>query len=258
MPYVAAEDGVRIYYDVAGEGRTVLLMAGAFQSLEDWHESGVFEDLARDRRVIAMDLRGHGRSDTPHDASAYGWPTNARDAAAVLATTDAQEADVYGFSMGGNIAMAMLHGDLSRIRSIAGSGVLLPPPGFPVPAPPLVERAEALRRGGVAEALHAESMTEDSAPEPSRQRSLAGDALAFIAEAEAQARLEDQSLPPTSPIPTLLISAERDAMSVALSKDLPQSYPYVRYIEIPGANHFIGITLDILPVLRDFWSSLDT
>ncbi|HEX5480317.1 MAG TPA: alpha/beta fold hydrolase [Dehalococcoidia bacterium] len=255
MPHVAAEDGVRIYYEVAGEGRPVLLMAGAFQTLEDWHDSGVFDELARDRRVIAMDLRGHGRSDAPHDAAVYGWPKNARDAAAVLAGVDAQDADVYGFSMGGNIAMAMLHGDLSRIRSIAGSGVLLPPPDFPVPAPPLVERAEALRRGGVAEALGAESMTDDRPPEWSLQRSLAGDAQAFAAEAEAQAQLEDQTLPPAGP-PTLFISAERDAMSVALSNDLPTAYPYVRYVQIANANHFIGIMPDILPTLRAFWRSL--
>ena len=256
MPNVAAEDGVRIYYELAGEGRPVLLMAGAFQSLEDWHDSGVFDALARDRTVIAMDLRGHGRSDAPHDVAAYGWPKNARDAVAVLAAVDAQAADVYGFSMGGNIAMAMLHGDLSRIRSIAGSGVLLPPPGYPMPAPPLVERAEALRRGGVAEALAAESMTDDRPPEWSLQRSLAGDAQAFAAEADAQAQLEDQSLPPSGP-PTLFISAERDAMSVALSKDLPVAHAYVRYIQIRNVNHFIGIMPDILPSLRDFWTSLD-
>lgn len=255
MPYVAAEDGVRIYYEVAGEGRPVLLLPGAFQTLQDWHDSGVFDELARDRTVIAIDLRGHGRSDAPHAVAAYGWPKNARDAAAVLDEVDAQDADVYGFSMGGNVAMAMLHGDLSRIRSIAGSGVLLPPPDFPVPAPPLVERAAALRRGGVAGALAGEAMTDDRPPEWSLKRSLAGDAEAFAAEAEAQATLEDQSLPLAGP-PTLFISAERDAMSVALSKDLPAANTYVRYVQIPDANHFIGIMPDVLPTLRDFWASL--
>ena len=34
--------------------------------------NGVFADLAKDHRVIAFDLRGHGKSGKPHDAAAYG------------------------------------------------------------------------------------------------------------------------------------------------------------------------------------------
>ena len=255
MAYATAADGTRLYYETAGEGHPLLLMTGAFSTLEDWHEFGVFEELAAERRVIAMDLRGHGRSDTPHEPAMYGWPKNAADAVAVLAAEDAHEADVYGFSMGGNIAIAMLHGDTSRIRSLAGSGVLLPPPGYPVPAPPLLERAAALRSGGVAAALEAESMTDERPPESWRKRALAGDVEAFIAEAEAQAQLEHQQPPPHSTVPTLLISAEHDLMSVALSKDFPARFQYVRYEQLPNTNHYAGIMKGILPLLRTFWSS---
>mgnify|MGYP001796705154 CR=1 FL=1 len=62
MPYTDAADGTRLYFESAGSGAPVLLLTGAFSTVEDWHESGVFAELARERRVIAMDLRGHGKS----------------------------------------------------------------------------------------------------------------------------------------------------------------------------------------------------
>jgi pimeloyl-ACP methyl ester carboxylesterase len=68
-------------------------MAGAFGTLEAWHENGWVDELSRDRRVILMDLRGHGRSDKPHAPALYGWPLNAADAIAVLDAEDAHGAE---------------------------------------------------------------------------------------------------------------------------------------------------------------------
>ncbi|MHB8685118.1 MAG: alpha/beta fold hydrolase, partial [Dehalococcoidia bacterium] len=152
MSYATAADGVRLHFEAAGAGRPVLLITGAFSSLEDWHDAGIFEELARERRVIAMDLRGHGRSDRPHDAASYGWPKNASDAFAVLEAEGASGADVYGFSMGGQVVVAMLNGDTSRLRSVAAMGVYVPPPGFEPPAAQLVERARLLREQGLTAA----------------------------------------------------------------------------------------------------------
>ena len=257
MPHVAAEDGVRLYYETGGEGRPVLLLTGAFSTLEDWHESGIFEELARGRRVIAMDLRGHGRSDAPHDAGAYGWPKNARDAVAVLAAAGAEDADVYGFSMGGQVVVAMLHGDTSRIRSLAGMGVYVPQADFVAPAAQLVERAQIVRERGLTPAS-LEAVTLGVGLGPSAgwvDRATRGDAAAYAAEAEGQAAIEDQR-PPVAGPPTLLISAERDAFSVALCQDLPSQFSYIRYEQLDGLDHFHGLDRGILAPLRKFWSSL--
>lgn len=258
MPNVTAADSVRLYYEAAGSGRPVLLITGAFSALEDWHESGVFEALARERRVIAMDLRGHGGSDRPHDAAAYGWPRNAADALAVLEAEDARGADVYGFSMGGQVVVAMLHADTSRLRSAAAMGVYVPPPGFEPPAPQLVDRARVLReRGLTAEALSDLLFgVDDPASAAWSARALAGDAAAYIAEADGQALMEHQQMPSDGP-PTLLVAAEHDPLAVALCADIPARCPYVRYGQLAGLTHMHGITLGMLDVLRPFWSSLD-
>src|SRR5687767_11716564 len=64
--------GVRIRYVEAGKGAPVVLVHGFTGDIErSWVGTGVLPDLARDYRVLALDLRGHGHSDKPHDAKAY-------------------------------------------------------------------------------------------------------------------------------------------------------------------------------------------
>ncbi len=256
MAYATAADGVRTYYEAAGAGRPVLLITGAFSSLEDWHDAGIFEELARERRVIAMDLRGHGRSDRPHDAASYGWPKNAGDAFAVLQAEGASGADVYGFSMGGQVVVAMLNGDASRLRSVAAMGVYVPPPGFEPPAEQLVGRARLLRERGLTAATIKDLLlgVDDPEPGPWLDRALAGDREGYIAEAEGQAAMEDQQMPPGGP-PTLLIAGEHDPLAVALCKDVPARCGYVRYRELAGARHLAGIDGEMVEVLREFWGS---
>ncbi len=257
MAHAIAPDGVRVYYEAAGAGRPVLLITGAFSTLADWHDAGIFEDLARERRVIAMDLRGHGGSDRPHDASSYGWRKNAADAFAVLEAEGASGADVYGFSMGGQVVVAMLNGDTSRLRSVAAMGVYVPPPGFEPPAEQLVGRARLLREQGLTAATLKDLLlgVDDPEPGPWLDRALAGDPAAYIAEADGQAAMEDQQMPPGGP-PTLLIAGEHDPLAVALCKDLPARCAYVRYRELAGARHLAGIEAGILDELRAFWRTL--
>ena len=71
MPEIR-NDGVRISYDVAGEGsaRSVLLL-GWCCDRSWWTEPGYVEELRRDHLLVVVDLRGHGTSDKPHEAAAY-------------------------------------------------------------------------------------------------------------------------------------------------------------------------------------------
>src|SRR4029450_1279149 len=65
--------GVRIHYTVQGEGSPVLLLHGYMGSAASSFDTpGIIEALARNFEVIAMDMRGHGQSDKPHDPEAYG------------------------------------------------------------------------------------------------------------------------------------------------------------------------------------------
>src|SRR5690606_28519982 len=66
-------DGVRIRYVDQGSGPTVLLIHGFIVSTDlSWIANGILDSLASGYRAIALDLRGHGESEKPHDPAAYG------------------------------------------------------------------------------------------------------------------------------------------------------------------------------------------
>jgi pimeloyl-ACP methyl ester carboxylesterase len=77
-PRLSAQDkyfdwnGVTIRYVVQGTGEPVVLVHGLEGSLDNWVKRGILPDLGRNYQVIALDLRGHGKSGKPHDPKAYG------------------------------------------------------------------------------------------------------------------------------------------------------------------------------------------
>jgi pimeloyl-ACP methyl ester carboxylesterase len=104
-------NGVRIRYVEQGSGPAMVLMHGYTGTLDrHFVANGVFANLARDYRVIAMDLRGHGKSGKPHEPSAYGEEF-ARDVVRLLDHLKIQRAHVLGYSLGAFIAgrVATLH-----------------------------------------------------------------------------------------------------------------------------------------------------
>lgn len=61
-------DGTRIYYAVRGAGEPVVLIHGySVSATINWKLPGILAELARSYQVVALDVRGHGRSDKPHD-----------------------------------------------------------------------------------------------------------------------------------------------------------------------------------------------
>src|SRR5262249_9760332 len=93
--------GVRIRYVERGAGEPVVLLHGYAEDIEmAWIETGILEDLSKDHRVIAFDLRGHGRSAKPHASEKYG-PEMAHDAVRLMDKLKIDRAQVIGHSVGG-------------------------------------------------------------------------------------------------------------------------------------------------------------
>ena len=108
--------GARLRYVERGSGAPVVLVHGFTANIERaWIDTGVLPDLARDYRVIALDLRGHGKSDKPHDASAY--EPMATDVIALLDHLGIERAHLVGYSLGGIIAAKLLTTHPQRFRS---------------------------------------------------------------------------------------------------------------------------------------------
>src|SRR5580658_7526298 len=71
--YTFDSAGVKIHYIVEGQGEPVILIHGyAASAITNWGTPGVIKKLAENYQVIALDNRGHGQSEKPHDAAAYG------------------------------------------------------------------------------------------------------------------------------------------------------------------------------------------
>lgn len=112
-------DGLR-YVD-HGAGPAVLLIHGFTADVErSWVETGILPDLARDHRVVALDLRGHGKSDKPHDPRAYD--EIAVDAIRLLDFLGIRRAHVVGYSLGGIIVAKLLVTHPERFSSAVLGG----------------------------------------------------------------------------------------------------------------------------------------
>lgn len=98
---VPAADGGSIHVLERGEGRPLLLIHGVTLQARVWAPQ--FNLLADRYRVLAMDVRGHGRSSPGRDG--FGRRIAARDVAAVLDHFGLEGAVVVGHSMGGMILM---------------------------------------------------------------------------------------------------------------------------------------------------------
>jgi len=146
--------GVSIAYQVAGEGKPMLLVHGFAATAEDnWIRTGWVQAITRARRqAITFDLRGHGASTKLYDPNDYTVEKMAGDALALLDHLGLERASLMGYSMGAGIAMhlAAHHGDRFGIVVLGGVGAKMLEPGSAV--------------GGVADALEAASADGISDP----------------------------------------------------------------------------------------------
>ena len=103
-----ASDGVKIHYLEAGQGTPVVLIHGYTGTAQgNWFSNGVAEALAKNHHVIAIDCRGHGQSDKPHDPQMYG-PRMYQDVLELMDHLKIDKAHVHGYSMGGAIVTGVL------------------------------------------------------------------------------------------------------------------------------------------------------
>lgn len=103
--------------DGAGADAPPLVLVHGFTGhRDDW--AGVLPALARRRRTIVFDLRGHGDSDSPTDSSAYSFEWLVKDLFGLLDALDVTRCDLLGHSFGGMIALRAALAGRRRLRSL--------------------------------------------------------------------------------------------------------------------------------------------
>lgn len=116
----APVNGLEMYYEIHGTGEPLVVLHGAYMTIGTMGE--VVPALARTRRVIAVERQGHGRTadiDRP-----LSYEQMADDTAALLGHLGTEKADVFGYSMGGGVAIQVAvryPGVVRRLVSASGT-----------------------------------------------------------------------------------------------------------------------------------------
>jgi pimeloyl-ACP methyl ester carboxylesterase len=118
----APVNGLKMYYEVHGSGEPVVLLHGAYMTIPgNW--TGWIGELSKTRKVIAVEMQGHGRTaDIKRELS---FEYLADDVAAVLDHLKIPSADLIGFSMGGGVAMQCAIRHPEKVRKVVSISAVL-------------------------------------------------------------------------------------------------------------------------------------
>lgn len=112
-------NGLDLYYELHGSGQPLVVLPGSFWTIEAMGE--VVPQLATTRQVIAVELQGHGHTadiDRP-----LSYESMADDIAALIASLGLEQADLFGYSLGGGVALqtAIRHPGVVRKLVVAST-----------------------------------------------------------------------------------------------------------------------------------------
>ncbi|HEY5824912.1 MAG TPA: alpha/beta hydrolase [Cyclobacteriaceae bacterium] len=111
----APVNGIKVYYEVYGQGMPIVLLHGSFYTI-DLNWSQLIPELSKHRKVIAIEMQGHGHS--PYSDRALSNTTLASDVEKVMDYLKIDSADVAGYSMGGSIAYQFAVQSPKRLRKL--------------------------------------------------------------------------------------------------------------------------------------------
>src|SRR5262245_40950306 len=111
----APVNGLKMYYEIHGSGDPVVLLHGSFSTITR-HWPAWIGELSKTRKVIAIEMQGHGRTaDIQRD---FSYENLADDVAALLDYLKIPSADLIGYSMGGGVAMQCAIRHPEKVRKV--------------------------------------------------------------------------------------------------------------------------------------------
>jgi pimeloyl-ACP methyl ester carboxylesterase len=243
MPYVDNR-GVRIQYQTQGQGEPLVLIHGWSNEGRYWNEFGYVSRLRDKFKVIVLDLRGHGGSDTPTDRD-FGGGAFASDVVAVLDDIQVESAHVFGYSLGGWVVFELASNFPSRVRSAIAGG-----------AHPYEENLSALQGVKPAEIVRAwESL---GAPlSPASWKRLADMDRQVLSEIAVD-RIDQTARLRTNPTRGLLVCGTKD-LRFANARRFSLENTHYAFVPIEGLDHLqTWLRVEqMLPPVVDFLRKTD-
>lgn len=209
-------NGVKLRYQVWGQGKPVVLIHGFGERLERWHRGNVVRLLSPHLQLIAFDVRGHGRSGKPHVQNSYG-PELAADVIRLLRHLGKTKAHIVGYSMGSLIALdvAVLYPHQVLSVVLGGAG-WIPPETLA----DFTRQADAYEQGRIPVAN-------------------GDDAKAFTALLRALRALSEEEVRRIA-VPVAAIIGTQDQFIPHVDR-LSRVLPNVQVTRIPDANHATAV-----------------
>lgn len=250
----APVNGLQMYYQVYGEGRPLLLLHGAYMTIEmNW--TAALPELTRNRRVIAVELQGHGRTaDTERPLS---YDSLASDVAALIGYLELDSVDMLGYSFGGTVAVhvAVLYPQL--LRSLIVLSSVYAHEGWL----PEVRRAMSSLRPEFFEHTPLKQAYDSIAPQPEHWGRFLDKMMRFDAQPFALSEKQIAGLG----MPVLLVTGDNDGTDLAHvvhfyrllgGNTFADMYglPRSQLAILPGTTH-VGLIQDterLLPVIQAF------
>lgn len=242
-------DGVRIHYYDQGQGVPLAILHGGAGDAAFWAQDSGPDFIGYDfqgalvaagYRVLAVDLRGYGKSDKLHDPSAYGFEMS-RDVARLLDHLGIERAHVMGYAQGGLIANWMRREFPDRmLTATMCSGGLLPEDSFWVKHAD--EFADGMAKLDMTPVVR--EMTPPGQPVPSREEVQAMyadmfekiDMQALSAMVRAQAIPDSKEELASNTVPTLAFIGEHDHNRRDVEA-MAEHMSSLETIVLPGASH---------------------
>jgi 3-oxoadipate enol-lactonase len=212
VPYAQVDD-IKLYYEVHGDGPSVLLIPGLGADTRLF--VNVVPLLARSHQVVVLDPRGGGQSDKP--AGQYTIEQMADDVAGLSGTLGVASADVVGYSMGGKIALQLA---ASRPELIDHLVLCATAPG------PTVTRRFS-RRWFMMDVASRIPMFRKADAQPS---------FAFEAQRQASRSFDGRGLLPQIKASTLIIRGRRDRIVPPGDADELARIPGSSLVDLPGGH----------------------
>ncbi|MGI5126138.1 alpha/beta fold hydrolase [Pseudonocardia sp. CA-107938] len=224
----ATVNGLDVHYSEHGAGDPLVLLHGGLLTT-DLTFGPVVGELAKDRRVIGVELQGHGH--TPDVDREFTLADLASDVVGVLDHLGLDRADVFGFSLGGLVTMELLTGHPDRVRRAVVASAHYREGGYrpeifdPAQDSPLLPTPADF---AAMVAAHAEvSPTPDRFAETARKTQQALNPL--------PGWTDDQLLAITSP--TLIVLGDSDFVRLQHAVDMHELIPGSQLAVLPDHMH---------------------
>jgi pimeloyl-ACP methyl ester carboxylesterase len=247
-----------LHYEQRGRGEPVVLLHGLGSSSEDWEPQ--LASLASRYRVIAVDMRGSGRSrDLVRPSGPFSVSVFAADVAAVLDHLDAAPAHVVGLSMGGMVAfqLALDHPRVVRTLTIINSGPALVPRTWQEHVVIGMRLAIAATWGpkAMAKMLAPKLFPRDErARETFIERMARNDRHAYAATQRAIVGFDVSKRIGAITVPALIVASDEDYTSVERKQEYAKSMRDARVVVVPDSRHALPIEEPhkLQPILEAF------